>query len=166
MTQCWQHQPEDRPNFAIILERIEYCTQVSVFIHLLWDAWRGFQLMKSLGKTECEMRRWHCITAVSSPGRLMPAWDQLMGLLPHQVVDPSVFHCQKDISLHSSTNSRPNSSPSAYEDTDFFFTTIFSWLVWNRIARKTFCCLPQYGFLVSSHAIILLIHSWLKFSQY
>nr|XP_021530084.1 LOW QUALITY PROTEIN: ALK tyrosine kinase receptor [Aotus nancymaae] len=27
MTQCWQHQPEDRPNFAIILERIEYCTQ-------------------------------------------------------------------------------------------------------------------------------------------
>lgn len=30
MTQCWQHQPEDRPNFAIILERIEYCTQVSV----------------------------------------------------------------------------------------------------------------------------------------
>ncbi|XP_014636774.1 PREDICTED: ALK tyrosine kinase receptor [Ceratotherium simum simum] len=28
MTQCWQHQPEDRPNFAIILERIEYCTQV------------------------------------------------------------------------------------------------------------------------------------------
>ncbi|XP_060101375.1 ALK tyrosine kinase receptor isoform X1 [Heteronotia binoei] len=27
MTQCWQHAPEDRPNFAIILERIEYCTQ-------------------------------------------------------------------------------------------------------------------------------------------
>ncbi|XP_053568778.1 ALK tyrosine kinase receptor [Bombina bombina] len=27
MTQCWQHQPEDRPNFAIILERIDYCTQ-------------------------------------------------------------------------------------------------------------------------------------------
>ncbi|XP_037002647.2 ALK tyrosine kinase receptor [Artibeus jamaicensis] len=27
MTQCWQHQPEDRPHFAIILERIEYCTQ-------------------------------------------------------------------------------------------------------------------------------------------
>ncbi|XP_028352394.1 ALK tyrosine kinase receptor [Physeter macrocephalus] len=27
MTQCWQHQPEDRPNFATILERIEYCTQ-------------------------------------------------------------------------------------------------------------------------------------------
>uniref|UniRef100_A0A8C5NZS7 Tyrosine-protein kinase receptor n=1 Tax=Jaculus jaculus TaxID=51337 RepID=A0A8C5NZS7_JACJA len=30
MTQCWQHQPEDRPNFAIILERIEYCTQVQM----------------------------------------------------------------------------------------------------------------------------------------
>uniref|UniRef100_F6VTG3 Tyrosine-protein kinase receptor n=1 Tax=Xenopus tropicalis TaxID=8364 RepID=F6VTG3_XENTR len=27
MTQCWQHQPEDRPNFAIILERINYCKQ-------------------------------------------------------------------------------------------------------------------------------------------
>ncbi|XP_051468926.1 ALK tyrosine kinase receptor isoform X4 [Apus apus] len=27
MTQCWQHQSEDRPSFAIILERIEYCTQ-------------------------------------------------------------------------------------------------------------------------------------------
>ncbi|XP_069787115.1 ALK tyrosine kinase receptor-like [Narcine bancroftii] len=27
MTQCWQHQPEDRPNFASILERIDYCTQ-------------------------------------------------------------------------------------------------------------------------------------------
>nr|XP_033793852.1 ALK tyrosine kinase receptor isoform X2 [Geotrypetes seraphini] len=27
MTQCWQHQPEDRPHFAIILERLEYCTQ-------------------------------------------------------------------------------------------------------------------------------------------
>ncbi|XP_043837953.1 ALK tyrosine kinase receptor [Dromiciops gliroides] len=27
MTQCWQHLPEDRPNFATILERIEYCTQ-------------------------------------------------------------------------------------------------------------------------------------------
>ncbi|KAM4770836.1 ALK tyrosine kinase receptor [Rhinophrynus dorsalis] len=27
MTQCWQHQPEDRPNFAIILERIDYCKQ-------------------------------------------------------------------------------------------------------------------------------------------
>ncbi|KAJ1157851.1 hypothetical protein NDU88_010548 [Pleurodeles waltl] len=27
MTQCWQHQPEDRPHFAIILERIDYCTQ-------------------------------------------------------------------------------------------------------------------------------------------
>ncbi|XP_069464754.1 ALK tyrosine kinase receptor [Ambystoma mexicanum] len=27
MTQCWQHQPEDRPNFAIMLERIDYCTQ-------------------------------------------------------------------------------------------------------------------------------------------
>ncbi|XP_032071947.1 ALK tyrosine kinase receptor [Thamnophis elegans] len=27
MTQCWQHQPEDRPDFAIVLERIEYCTQ-------------------------------------------------------------------------------------------------------------------------------------------
>ncbi|XP_062911674.1 ALK tyrosine kinase receptor-like isoform X2 [Mobula hypostoma] len=27
MTQCWQHQPEDRPNFATILERIDYCTQ-------------------------------------------------------------------------------------------------------------------------------------------
>ncbi|KAG8431912.1 hypothetical protein GDO86_019362 [Hymenochirus boettgeri] len=27
MTQCWQHQPEDRPTFGIILERIDYCTQ-------------------------------------------------------------------------------------------------------------------------------------------
>ncbi|XP_037668995.1 ALK tyrosine kinase receptor [Choloepus didactylus] len=33
MTQCWQHQPEDRPNFAIILERIEYCTQDPDVIH-------------------------------------------------------------------------------------------------------------------------------------
>ncbi|OCT77512.1 hypothetical protein XELAEV_18028604mg [Xenopus laevis] len=27
MTQCWQHQPEDRPNFTIVLERINYCKQ-------------------------------------------------------------------------------------------------------------------------------------------
>ncbi|XP_032804141.2 tyrosine-protein kinase receptor-like isoform X1 [Petromyzon marinus] len=27
MTQCWQHRPEDRPNFSTILERITYCTQ-------------------------------------------------------------------------------------------------------------------------------------------
>ncbi|XP_038639931.1 leukocyte tyrosine kinase receptor [Scyliorhinus canicula] len=27
MTQCWQHQPEHRPDFATILERINYCTQ-------------------------------------------------------------------------------------------------------------------------------------------
>ncbi|KAI1895658.1 hypothetical protein AGOR_G00108490 [Albula goreensis] len=27
MTQCWQHCPEHRPNFSIILERINYCTQ-------------------------------------------------------------------------------------------------------------------------------------------
>ncbi|XP_068088865.1 ALK tyrosine kinase receptor isoform X3 [Hyperolius riggenbachi] len=27
MTQCWQHQPEDRPQFSMILERIDYCTQ-------------------------------------------------------------------------------------------------------------------------------------------
>uniref|UniRef100_H3CU29 Tyrosine-protein kinase receptor n=1 Tax=Tetraodon nigroviridis TaxID=99883 RepID=H3CU29_TETNG len=27
MTQCWQHQPEDRPNFSTILERIDYCLQ-------------------------------------------------------------------------------------------------------------------------------------------
>ncbi|XP_029454514.1 leukocyte tyrosine kinase receptor [Rhinatrema bivittatum] len=27
MTQCWQHSPEYRPNFATILERIKYCTQ-------------------------------------------------------------------------------------------------------------------------------------------
>ncbi|XP_018423596.1 PREDICTED: ALK tyrosine kinase receptor [Nanorana parkeri] len=27
MTQCWQHQPEDRPPFSMILERIDYCTQ-------------------------------------------------------------------------------------------------------------------------------------------
>nr|XP_020029809.1 leukocyte tyrosine kinase receptor isoform X1 [Castor canadensis] len=27
MTQCWQHQPELRPNFASILERLQYCTQ-------------------------------------------------------------------------------------------------------------------------------------------
>ncbi|XP_077007812.1 ALK tyrosine kinase receptor [Tamandua tetradactyla] len=33
MTQCWQHQPEDRPNFAIILERIEYCTQDPDVVH-------------------------------------------------------------------------------------------------------------------------------------
>lgn len=29
MTQSWQHQPEDRPNFSTILERIDYCLQVS-----------------------------------------------------------------------------------------------------------------------------------------
>lgn len=28
MTQCWQHQPELRPDFASILEHIQYCTQV------------------------------------------------------------------------------------------------------------------------------------------
>ncbi|XP_054909292.1 tyrosine-protein kinase receptor isoform X4 [Poeciliopsis prolifica] len=27
MTQCWQHCPDHRPNFATILERINYCTQ-------------------------------------------------------------------------------------------------------------------------------------------
>ncbi|KAM3594678.1 uncharacterized protein V6R79_012048 [Siganus canaliculatus] len=27
MTQCWQHCPEHRPNFATILERINYCSQ-------------------------------------------------------------------------------------------------------------------------------------------
>ncbi|KAJ8289591.1 hypothetical protein GJAV_G00003070 [Gymnothorax javanicus] len=27
MTQCWQHQPEDRPNFSTILERIDFCLQ-------------------------------------------------------------------------------------------------------------------------------------------
>ncbi|OWK10830.1 hypothetical protein Celaphus_00005427 [Cervus elaphus hippelaphus] len=37
MTQCWQHQPEDRPNFAIILERIEYCTQPSALTASLRD---------------------------------------------------------------------------------------------------------------------------------
>lgn len=29
MTQSWQHQPEDRPNFSTILERVDYCLQVS-----------------------------------------------------------------------------------------------------------------------------------------
>lgn len=28
MTQCWQHQPELRPSFASILERLQYCIQV------------------------------------------------------------------------------------------------------------------------------------------
>lgn len=28
MTQYWQHQPELRPSFASILERLQYCTQV------------------------------------------------------------------------------------------------------------------------------------------
>ncbi|XP_072479972.1 leukocyte tyrosine kinase receptor isoform X2 [Notamacropus eugenii] len=27
MTQCWQHQPDHRPNFASILERLQYCIQ-------------------------------------------------------------------------------------------------------------------------------------------
>ncbi|ELW48137.1 Leukocyte tyrosine kinase receptor [Tupaia chinensis] len=27
MTQCWQHQPEHRPDFASILERLQFCTQ-------------------------------------------------------------------------------------------------------------------------------------------
>ncbi|XP_023208277.1 ALK tyrosine kinase receptor isoform X2 [Xiphophorus maculatus] len=27
MTQSWQHQPEDRPNFSTILERLDYCLQ-------------------------------------------------------------------------------------------------------------------------------------------
>uniref|UniRef100_A0A3Q2Y6Q8 Tyrosine-protein kinase receptor n=1 Tax=Hippocampus comes TaxID=109280 RepID=A0A3Q2Y6Q8_HIPCM len=27
MTQSWQHQPEDRPNFSTVLERIDYCVQ-------------------------------------------------------------------------------------------------------------------------------------------
>lgn len=38
MTQCWQHQPEDRPNFSTILERVDYCLQVS----------------------QCEQQRWFC----------------------------------------------------------------------------------------------------------
>lgn len=29
MTQSWQHQPEDRPNFSTILERLDYCLQVN-----------------------------------------------------------------------------------------------------------------------------------------
>lgn len=29
MTQCWQHCPEHRPNFSTILERINYCSQVT-----------------------------------------------------------------------------------------------------------------------------------------
>ncbi|XP_020864930.2 LOW QUALITY PROTEIN: leukocyte tyrosine kinase receptor [Phascolarctos cinereus] len=27
MTQCWQHQPDHRPNFSSVLERLQYCTQ-------------------------------------------------------------------------------------------------------------------------------------------
>uniref|UniRef100_A0A8B9ZL11 Tyrosine-protein kinase receptor n=1 Tax=Anas platyrhynchos TaxID=8839 RepID=A0A8B9ZL11_ANAPL len=79
MTQCWQHQPEDRPNFAIILERIEYCTQVSVH---------------------------------SSPMRWVKTFPA---------------------------------------DEEFRQAR-------SRIAWKMFCCLPQYGFVVSPHAIILLSH--------
>lgn len=30
MTQSWQHQPDDRPNFSTILERIDYCLQVGI----------------------------------------------------------------------------------------------------------------------------------------
>ena len=33
MTQSWQHQPEDRPNFSTILERIDYCLQVTNTAH-------------------------------------------------------------------------------------------------------------------------------------
>lgn len=45
MTQCWQHQPEDRPNFAIILERIEYCTQVETFLPLIniYSIWKSLK---------------------------------------------------------------------------------------------------------------------------
>uniref|UniRef100_A0A8C4N8C2 receptor protein-tyrosine kinase n=1 Tax=Eptatretus burgeri TaxID=7764 RepID=A0A8C4N8C2_EPTBU len=32
MTQCWQHRPEDRPNFSTILEHVSYCTQASAFV--------------------------------------------------------------------------------------------------------------------------------------
>lgn len=31
MTQCWQHHPELRPDFASILERLRFCTQVCPF---------------------------------------------------------------------------------------------------------------------------------------
>lgn len=100
MTQCWQHQPEDRPNFAIILERIEYCTQVLVLVCLEWDGETGFFLRSGLGKPEHEMRRQHCITAVSSPGRLMSAWDihLIWGLILLLLIGTG---------LHSFTNSRP-----------------------------------------------------------
>lgn len=37
MTQSWQHQPEDRPNFSTILERIDYCLQVNKQ-STLWDS--------------------------------------------------------------------------------------------------------------------------------
>ena len=50
MTQCWQHQPEDRPNFAIILERIEYCTQVYTSPHLLQLVF----IWKSLEDGKCQ----------------------------------------------------------------------------------------------------------------
>uniref|UniRef100_A0A8C4N7J6 receptor protein-tyrosine kinase n=1 Tax=Eptatretus burgeri TaxID=7764 RepID=A0A8C4N7J6_EPTBU len=33
MTQCWQHRPEDRPNFSTILEHVSYCTQDPDIIH-------------------------------------------------------------------------------------------------------------------------------------
>lgn len=109
MTQCWQHQPEDRPNFATILERIEYCTQVLVSIRLKWVGWRGF-LRSGLGKPEHEMRRQHRITAVSIPARLTSACDQWLGYLPHRWLILLVFHCWKAqayTNLHSFTNSRP-----------------------------------------------------------
>lgn len=36
MTQSWQHQPEDRPNFSTILERIDYCLQVTK-LSTVWE---------------------------------------------------------------------------------------------------------------------------------
>uniref|UniRef100_A0A3B4C2C5 Tyrosine-protein kinase receptor n=1 Tax=Pygocentrus nattereri TaxID=42514 RepID=A0A3B4C2C5_PYGNA len=35
MTQSWQHQPEDRPNFSTILERIDYCLQDPDVVNVL-----------------------------------------------------------------------------------------------------------------------------------
>lgn len=60
------------------------------------------------------MRGQHCTTAVSSPGRLLSAWDPWLGYSPHQVLDPSCLlllkgtgPAQANTGLHSFTKSTP-----------------------------------------------------------
>lgn len=36
MTHCWHPNPEERPSFSLILERLGYCMQVSLKYYFLW----------------------------------------------------------------------------------------------------------------------------------